>query len=188
MSLAMALNNRERSFPSSMVDGEMKPGSAATTKDGGPLPPAKRGINPKLWGPCAWVLIHYIALSYPEKPTPGDADDYRAFFASLQHVLPCQKCRENLASHLNLIPPDKALVEGRDALFKWTVDLHNISVSEHRRPCMTLERARELYMNNTIRPQCQAQRRVEILIAFLAGTAICAGGLYVYAKRYRQIM
>ena len=27
-------------------------------------------MNPKIWGPHAWIFLHSITLNYPENPTP----------------------------------------------------------------------------------------------------------------------
>lgn len=84
-----------------------------------------RGISPSRWGPCAWGLIHYVALAYPKRPTRRHREQYRAFVHSLQHVLPCEKCRLNMTRHLQCGTLDVALASGKDAFFDWTVRLHN---------------------------------------------------------------
>ena len=124
--------------------------------------------------------MHYIALAYPTAPTPADVDDHRAFLSSLPYVLPCQRCRLNLASHLNTMPPDDALRKGRDAFFAWTVDLHNVSISEHRRPCVTHAMARELYTRNHIVVLTAKRRALEILAAAILFGVI--GGFFVYKQ------
>lgn len=85
-----------------------------------------RGIAPGRWGPAAWTFIHYVALGYPREPTLRDIDEYRRFLESLRYVLPCRMCREHLRDHMFKHPPDSALAGGRDTLFEWTVDLHNL--------------------------------------------------------------
>lgn len=84
-----------------------------------------RGLPPGTWGPCTWSALHYIALAYPETPTETCQGDYRTFLNALARVLPCAKCREGLKCHLRDSPPAESLKSGRDAFFRWTVDLHN---------------------------------------------------------------
>lgn len=177
------MSGTDRSLPSDIDD--LRPGWGASVLDGGPEPPPRRGIDPQLWGPSAWTFLHYIALGYPTKPTPGDADDFRAFLYSLPYILPCQKCRLNLASHLNTMPPDKALEQGRDAFFDWTVDLHNMSISEHRRPCVTRAMAKNLYTRNRIVPVTTSRRIVDVFCAALTGACICLA--IMFALRHKRV-
>jgi hypothetical protein len=91
------------------------------------LSAAKRGIDPDVWGPCAWNFIHNIARGYPQRPSIATMREYKTFFDALPLVLPCRKCRWNAKAHLQACPPDTALAKGQDALFAWTVDWHNVS-------------------------------------------------------------
>lgn len=88
---------------------------------------AKRdNVAPHVWGPSVWKMMHVIALTYPEHPTRQDMQDFATFFTSLQNVLPCEGCRKG---YTQLIGGRYRLTEGvlsgRDALFRWTVDVHN---------------------------------------------------------------
>jgi hypothetical protein len=74
-------------------------------------------------------MLHYVALAYPVTPTATCQGDYRTFLSALQRVLPCQKCRSGFKDWMQANPPTAALASGRDALFDWTVALHN-SVNE----------------------------------------------------------
>jgi len=47
------------------------------------------GVSPKHWGKEAWKFIHWVALTYPNKPNEKDKKNYLKFFESLQDVLPC---------------------------------------------------------------------------------------------------
>ena len=151
---------------------ETAPGTAACKEeDGAPPPPPLRGIPPRKWGPSAWVFIHYLCLGYPERPTPADADDYRSFFATLPFVLPCQACRSHLADNLQETPPDEALSRGRDALFAWSVELHNMVNKALGKPEMDLDRARRVYIHTTMRPTSFSARCAECLVAACVGAA-----------------
>ena len=47
---------------------------------------------------------------------------YLDFYNSLGNTIPCEKCRNHYFAHLQTSPPR---LENKDALIKWTVDLHN---------------------------------------------------------------
>jgi hypothetical protein len=68
--------------------------------------------------------MHSVAARYPEHPTYADRARYKAFYESIVGVLPCEKCRVHHARHLGIIPIDDHL-GSRDALFEWTVRVHN---------------------------------------------------------------
>jgi hypothetical protein len=84
-----------------------------------------------VWGPALWRAIHFIALGYPSVPTEADAVSYRAFFESLDKVIPCAVCASNYRRHMDEIPIDGYLLgvgrgSGGKTLFEWTVELHNV--------------------------------------------------------------
>ena len=110
------------------------------------MPEPKRGVSPTKWGPCTWGFLHFVAMGYPAAPTAGDQAQYRAFFVeTLPCVLPCKACRDNLRRHITHAPPDAALAQGRDALFAWTVRLHNIVNRETGKPTMDPRAAKMVY-------------------------------------------
>ena len=105
----------------------------------------RRGINPQTWGPCMWSAIHYTALAYPVEPSHQDQVDYRTFFESLQRVLPCKKCRDNMCRHLREKPLSVPLAKGKYCLFDWTVTLHNLVNDECGKPPYDPQAARVIY-------------------------------------------
>ena len=73
--------------------------------------------------------MHTVALGYPaESPSEMQKAAYRSFFVSLGSVLPCETCARGYSGMLAggaLAALDRALDAGSDALFAWTVDVHN---------------------------------------------------------------
>ncbi len=91
-------------------------------------PPAlsEHGFPPESWGPSLWLLMHVVAATYPVDPTPEARRQFAAFYASLQHVIPCGGCRRGYAALINgshRLTPD--VLADRMSLFRWTVDVHN---------------------------------------------------------------
>ena len=74
------------------------------------------------WGPHTWKALHYVALGYPDNPGPQDVENYRTFFGVLGYTLPCKMCTGHYYEHLKNLPID---LTSREALFAWTVNLHN---------------------------------------------------------------
>ena len=88
----------------------------------------QRVITPQVWGEDMWRCIHVVALGYPL--SGADADEtsrasYRAFYTCLRDVLPCSHCRDEYGQLLAAYDIDAALAGGKEALFQWTVDVHN---------------------------------------------------------------
>ena len=82
------------------------------------------GFLTYVWGPGFWMTLHTISLNYPSNPTAIQRRQYRTFFDSLRHVLPCGKCRDNLVDNLTSTKYDKDVFRNRDTLSRWVYDLH----------------------------------------------------------------
>jgi hypothetical protein len=76
------------------------------------------GIDPKIWGPSAWFLIHTIAF---QVKTKNDMNFAKHLVYSFLYILPCDKCRRNFDKHLISLPfPNNAT----DAA-KWSYKIHS---------------------------------------------------------------
>ena len=81
-------------------------------------------MEPKIWGPAFWFIIHTIAFNYPENPTFNDKRHTFEFFQNLQYVLPCQKCRKHYMKYFH-DHPITPFLDNKSTLVSWTVQLHN---------------------------------------------------------------
>lgn len=86
----------------------------------------RQSFNPEIWGPHAWFFLETITLGYPTNPTEKEKSDTKNFFYALQFIIPCEKCRINYNDHLNKHPLTDTVLENRDNLFHWIVDIHNL--------------------------------------------------------------
>lgn len=109
-------------------------------------------MDPRLWGAAVWATIHYVALGFPDHPQPSDQTAYAEFFRAVGRVLPCLTCTQNFERHVaQLTPLPEVLASGRDALFAWTVDLHNLVNRDSGRPSLPQDVARAQYESGTWR-------------------------------------
>jgi hypothetical protein len=106
-------------------------------------------IKPAIWGPHGWKFLHYVSLGYPNSPSYEDKSNYKQFYHSLQHVLPCEKCAMNYKQNLVKLPIDNHL-ESRDSLVKWVIDIHNLVNNELGKEKVSYEEALDLYTNESI--------------------------------------
>ena len=132
-----------------------------------------RGISPSRWGACAWTFLHYIALGYPQHPTSQDVSDYASFFASLQFVLPCKACRDHMQEHVVNMPIDNALASGRDALFAWTVQVHNTVNASLGRRQHNLDAMFDHYASGHISAQPRYARLQDGLVGAVVALLLC---------------
>lgn len=82
-------------------------------------------MDPKIWGPHAWVFLHCITFAYPENPTAKDKEIMKSFLGALPGVLPCMKCRNNCKNHYKKLPLTDEVLASRASLTKWLIDIHN---------------------------------------------------------------
>lgn len=94
----------------------------------------------KQWGGFVWGTIHEVAMGYPETPTETDKEEYKRFYDLLMKVLPCPVCKEEYKKIQNAHPID---LTDRDALFKWTVEIHNAVNEKTKGFIWTVEEARK---------------------------------------------
>lgn len=83
-------------------------------------------MNPEIWGPHGWYFIQSALVHMPDD---ADPTHYVNFLFLLQHVLPCDLCRQNYADWVraNPIPTTK------NEMIQWVTDLQNsIRVSKGR--------------------------------------------------------
>lgn len=87
---------------------------------------ANNGLLTKIWGPPAWMTMQCFAFGYPINPTLEQKKNYRLFYESIAHTLPCKFCRDSYSQFIlesDTLLSDKVF-ETRDTLTKWIYDIH----------------------------------------------------------------
>lgn len=82
-------------------------------------------IGPTVWGPVTWQSMHYISLGYPTNPTLEQKEIYKNYYLSYQIVLPCSICANHYKENLKKIPLTDDILDDREKLIKWVIDIHN---------------------------------------------------------------
>lgn len=96
------------------------------------------------WANPLWRVMHLYAKLFPKKPSRKDVEAAIAFYTDqVLRIMPCDECQGHYSGELAGVPA--AARGGQDALFKWTVDLHNRVNVRLGKPTMTLEAASALY-------------------------------------------
>jgi hypothetical protein len=84
------------------------------------------GMLTTVWGPSQWHVLHTMSFNYPVNPTSQDKRNYRNYILSLQNVLPCGKCRDNLRKNFIKLPLLKKHMKSRQTFSKYIYDLHEL--------------------------------------------------------------
>lgn len=105
-------------------------------------------ITPDIWGPVGWKFIHFIALGYPQNPTEVQKSDYKTFFESIKNILPCSICSNNYKKHLIDLPLSDEVLQNREELLKWTIDMHNEVNIQNNKKKLSYDEAIDLMLNN----------------------------------------
>lgn len=83
------------------------------------------GIQPDVWGPSAWRLIHLVCHHAPELMDEPIGNLFRRWLHGFGDVIPCKTCRDHFKETLKSVPITDRVVSGREALFAWSVEAHN---------------------------------------------------------------
>ena len=102
-------------------------------------------IDPEIWGKHGWFFLHSIVNAYPRNPTTADKKNMLNFFMYTQRVLPCFKCRENFAKHLNKYPLTDKILSSDKKLAKWLIDIHNEVNKLTHKKVLTYEEATKIH-------------------------------------------
>lgn len=82
------------------------------------------GMLTTVWGPSIWHFLHTMSFNYPVKPTEDDKKHYSEFIKSLQHILPCRHCRENIVKNFKVFPLKPCHMESRATFSRYVYGLH----------------------------------------------------------------
>lgn len=107
--------------------------------------------DPSVWGPAFWFTLHNGASKYPIKASPIVIQKTKGFIQGMPQMLPCQACKVHAIAHIESHKISDSLdtiCSGRDNLFKFFVDFHNMVNRRHNKPAMSYEEAYKIYNGN----------------------------------------
>ena len=146
-------------------------------------------MDPTVWGPKLWFVIHTMALNYPDNPTYDDKRNYETFFNSLKFVIPCDKCRVHYTERINKNPIINHL-ENSDSLFRYTIELHNDVNKSLGKRTYIYDEVIEIYKKHYNQTETSGNNffnkifnKTNIIIASVLIIAII--GVIYYRKKYK---
>ena len=138
-------------------------------------------LDPGVWGPHYWFVLHTIALTFPRWPTDVAKKKYYDFIQNLPLFLPQSESGGGLAAFLDRYPVTPYL-DSRDSFRRWVHFLHNKINAAMGRPELGREEADAAYWEHYVPKEVvdeAARRRKRVLgaAAVFAALLIAAGGL-----------
>lgn len=81
-------------------------------------------LDPKVWGPHYWFVLHTIARTYPTRPTETARKKYYDFVQNIPLFLPVQAMGDAFSACLDEYPVSPYL-DSRSSFVRWMHFIHN---------------------------------------------------------------
>ena len=104
-------------------------------------------LDPKVWGPHYWFVLHTITLTYPVNPNETVKKKYYDLIENLPLFLPIQNMGNYFSELLDEYPVTPYL-DSRESFIKWMYFIHNQVNKKLGYEELTLREALENYYNN----------------------------------------
>lgn len=105
------------------------------------------------WGKPWWQVLHAVTFNYPDKPDQATRDRVMLFFKLVPFLLPCGLCGVHFYKAMKdgeyALTAD--VLQSRDTLSRWLVDVHNHVNQRLRKPAVTYERCKTYYLRDCSR-------------------------------------
>jgi len=102
------------------------------------------GLDPKVWGPHYWFVLHTIALTYPLNPNEVTKKKYYDFVQNLPLFLPIEEVGNTFSGYLDNYPVTPYL-DSRPSFVRWVHFMHNRVNKALGEDEMTLEESMSAY-------------------------------------------
>jgi len=86
--------------------------------------PNRVGLDPTVWGPHFWFVLHTMALTYPRNPNEVVKKKYYDFLYNLPLFLPVSDIGNNFSALLDKYPVTPYL-DSQPSFVKWMHFIHN---------------------------------------------------------------
>lgn len=123
-------------------------------------------LDPKVWGPHYWFVLHTIALSYPVIPNDVSKKKYYDFIQNLPLFLPIEEIGNTFSKFLDKYPVTPYL-ESRESFIRWMNFIHNKINIALELPELTLSESMrdyyEHYKPKAVKDDVERNRREKII-------------------------
>tara|TARA_B100001057_G_scaffold419818_1_gene439832 strand:+ start:99 stop:560 length:462 start_codon:yes stop_codon:yes gene_type:complete len=106
-------------------------------------------LDPTVWGPHYWFMLHTIAISYPLRPNEVTRKKYYDFIQNIPLFIPIQEISNSFSKLLDAYPVTPYL-DSRNSFTKWMHFIHNKVRKQTGDTELTLEEALNEYKKHYI--------------------------------------
>ena len=142
-------------------------------------------LNPEVWGPHYWFVLHTIALTYPDHPNDVTKKKYYDFLHNVPLFLPIKEIGNGFSKMLDKYPVTPYL-DSRESFIKWVHFIHNKINVALEKPELTMDEAMikyyELYIPKAVKEAEERKRREKYAFLVIATVVLVLGG-YLYSKQ-----
>ena len=100
-------------------------------------------LDPDIWGPHYWFVLHTMALTYPHHPNDVTKKKYYDFIQNLPVFIPIESIGKDFSKILDLYPIT-AYLDNKDSLIRWTHFIHNKINDKLEKPRISIN---DFYVN-----------------------------------------
>ena len=94
-------------------------------------------MDPSIWGPHYWFMLHTMAFNYPLHPTSIQKKIYHRFIHHLHEFIP-NRSMANTFQRLLVENPVTPYLDNRPNFIQWMHHMHNLVNKRLERPTMSL--------------------------------------------------
>lgn len=127
-------------------------------------------LNPTVWGPHFWFVLHTIAVTYPLSPNSVTKKKYYDFIQNLPLFLPIPEIGNTFIKYLDKYPVTPYL-DSRPSFTKWMHFIHNkinVSIGEAE---LSMEESMaqyyEHYKPKVVKDTEQRKQREKLIFLFI---------------------
>ena len=140
-------------------------------------------LDPDVWGPHYWFVLHTIASTYPVSPNDVTKRKYYEFIQNLPLFIPVEEIGNHVGAMLEKYPVTPYL-DSRQSFVRWMHFLHNKVNEGTGKEQVSLEESLtayyEHYKPRAVKDVTERRRREKIAFAAILATIVIAG---IYMSR-----
>lgn len=146
-------------------------------------------LDPTVWGPHYWFVLHTMAITYPPNPNAVLKKKYYDFFQNLPLFLPVPSIGNRFGELLDQYPITPYL-DSQPSLLRWVHFIHNKINESLRLPEIPLEEAvlryHALYKPKKVVEGKAKRRREKMVFAGLVFSLLIVSGMLMISNRPRR--
>jgi len=141
-------------------------------------------LDPNIWGPHFWFVLHTLAISYPHHPNAVTKKKYYELIQNLPLFIPTESIGNNFTQLLDEYPIT-AYLDSRESVIRWMHFIHNKINEKLEKPKISINefyvRYYEAYKPKHVqlKDQYRWKQKIIYVLIILAVTALI---VFLYNK------